>query len=135
MMAAARAYAGFFETLTQAGLADLDRFVVPEVRFVDPFNDVTGVEGMRRVLGRMFVDLPDARFRVSDVAVGQAAYLRWSFAGGRWAIEGMSEVHFAGDGRARLHVDHWDAAGQLYARIPVLGWVLRAVRRRVGTFP
>jgi steroid delta-isomerase len=135
MIAAARSYARFFETLTPATLADLGQVVVPGVRFVDPFNDVVGMDGMRRVLARMFADLPDARFAVSDVAVGDAAYLRWRFAGGRWTIEGVSEVHFAADGRATLHVDHWDAAAQLYQRIPVLGAAIRAVRRRIGMFP
>lgn len=135
MMAAATAYGRFFETLTPAALDGLDRVVTPDVRFVDPFNDVVGSDGMRRVLARMFDDLPDARFSVTDVAVGSAAYLRWRFAGGRWAIEGVSEVHFADDGRARMHVDHWDAGAQLYARVPVLGAAIRAVRRRVGTFP
>ncbi|WP_374447663.1 nuclear transport factor 2 family protein [Stella sp.] len=135
MIAAATAYGRFFETLAPAALERLDEVVVPEVRFVDPFNDVVGIDGMRRVLARMFADLPDARFAVTDVAVGAAAYLRWRFTGGRWAIEGVSEVHFAADGRASLHVDHWDAAAQLYQRVPVLGMAIRAVRRRVGVFP
>lgn len=88
MIAAATSYARYFEALTPAGLAGLERVVVADVRFVDPFNDVTGVDGMRRVLARMFADLPDARFAVTDIATGEAAYLRWRFAGGRWAIEG-----------------------------------------------
>lgn len=133
MIAAAEAYGRFFETLTPAALDDLERFVVPDVHFVDPFNDVVGSAAMRRILARMFADLPDVRFTVTDIAVGRAGYLRWRFTGGRWAFEGVSELHFADDERGRRHLDHWDAAGQLYARLPLLGSVIRAVRRRVGS--
>lgn len=133
MIAAAEAYGRYFETLTPAALDDLERFVVPEVHFVDPFNDVVGSAEMRRILARMFADLPDAHFTVTDVAIGRAGYLRWRFTGGRWTFEGVSELDFAADGRVRRHLDHWDAAGQLYARLPILGSVIRAVRRKVGS--
>jgi hypothetical protein len=76
---------------------------------------------------------------VTDRATsGRTAYLRWTFAfrpKGRaavWTIEGMSEVAFDADGRALSHVDHWDAGGQFYARLPVLGTLIRLVKRRLA---
>jgi steroid delta-isomerase len=46
-------------------------------------------------------------------------------------ITGMSEIHFAPDGRISEHIDHWDSGGQFYERIPVLGWLIRLVRKRL----
>ena len=44
----------------------------------------------------------------------------------------MSEVTLAEDGRVLAHIDHWDPAAQLYERVPVLGAVLRMIRRRLA---
>jgi hypothetical protein len=44
----------------------------------------------------------------------------------------MSEVAFGADGRALSHIDHWDAGGQFYARLPVLGTLIRLVKRRLA---
>jgi steroid delta-isomerase len=35
------------------------------------------------------------------------------------------------DGRVVYHRDYWDAAGELYERIPLLGALMRGVRRRL----
>jgi len=32
-----------------------------------------------------------------------------------------------------LHRDYWDAAGELYAKLPLIGAVMRWLRRRAGT--
>jgi len=48
-----------------------------------------------------------------------------------FALEGMSEIRFAPDGRIAEHIDHWDSGAQFYARIPVLGWLIGLVRNRL----
>ena len=78
--------------------------------------------------------MADPRFAIADSAVGaEIGCIRWRFTGsvrGREVeIDGMSELRFAPDGRIREHVDHWDAAGQVYARLPLVGRLIRALRR------
>lgn len=136
-MAAARRYAGFFEALSPQTLPELRQHVTEEVHFRDPFNDFTGRERMERAFRHMFELLDEVRFEVRDMACSDtAAYLRWTMIyrskqGPAQRIEGMSEVVLAGDGRVQAHIDHWDAAGQLYERLPILGGLLRLVRRRL----
>jgi steroid Delta-isomerase len=131
-------YAAFFETLSPASLPHLDRLVTDDVVFRDPFNDTRGAAAMRRVFVRMFADVADPRFVVTAAArEGDVAFLRWEFTGrtGRRTLrlEGVSEIRFAANGRVSAHIDHWDSAGQLYEHLPVLGWVLRRLRRRLGS--
>ena len=80
--------------------------------------------------------LEDLTVVVTDVAFGRSVYLKWRFAwrlkGRDWVVEGVSEIDFDQAGLVRSHVDHWDAAGQIYARIPGLGWLMRLVARRAG---
>lgn len=134
------AYAAFYETLTPASLARLADHVTPDVHFRDPFNDVRGIDRLRRILEHMFSVTDNSRFVVTDRAFGaDAAYVRWRYtfrpkgaAGAPWEIVGLSELSFGADGRVISHIDHWDAAGQFYERIPVLGALLRLARRRVA---
>jgi hypothetical protein len=39
------------------------------------------------------------------------------------------------EGRVVEHSDYWDAAEQLYGRLPLSGVVLRAIRRRLQLAP
>jgi hypothetical protein len=88
----------------------------------------------------MFADVGAPRFIVLHHAgSGLRRYVRWRFeatARGRGAaplvIEGMSEIELAPDGRIAAHIDHWDAGRQVYERVPLLGWLLRRIRRRIG---
>jgi hypothetical protein len=68
--------------------------------------------------------------------IAGVAFIRWDFTfkpkGSRDTIvwQGMSEVHFGIAGRVVAHYDHWDA-GQLYEKIPILGAMIRFVRRKM----
>ena len=131
------AYGRYFETLTPDTLPEIARIATPDMRFRDPFNDVRGIDNVVRLLATMYAH-GTPRFEILDQALGQSAgYILWRFTndpgGGRapFVITGMSEIHFAPDGRISEHIDHWDSGGQFYERIPVLGWLVRLVRRRL----
>lgn len=130
------AYARFYETLSPDELDGLRGLVAPGVRFKDPFNDVRGVDALIRVTASMF-RFGRPRFEIIDRALSErAGYLLWRYtvdtaAGNPRIIEGMTELRFDGEGRVVEHIDHWDAAGQVYEKLPLLGAVLRLVRRRL----
>jgi len=139
MREVAEAYARLLEALTADSLDDLRAVATPDVHFRDPFNDVHGVDRMIAAFGHAFTAADDVRFTVHDTALsGTTAYLRWTFVCRPRAlkapleIEGMSEVRFDAHGRVTAHLDYWDAGQGFYERIPVLGGVLRRVRRRLA---
>lgn len=138
--AAAARWARFFETLTPESLDALERLCRADVRFSDPFNEVQGVEALRRIFLHMFETTAGPRFTVLDIAFGASAvYYRWRFsfrprtrsAAAEWVIEGVSEVHFDEIGLVVSHVDHWDAASQIHARLPLVGRLMRWLTRRL----
>ena len=134
------AYAAFFEGLSLERLHRLDELCAPEVRFRDPFNDLRGVAQFQAVLAKMFRDLAEPRFEVTDRAVSnRACYLRWTFTfrgvgsnEGPRRIEGVSEVHLNAAGKVVAHIDHWDAGTQIYERVPLLGFLVRMIKRRLS---
>ena len=140
LRAAVAAYVSALEGLTPETLPGWRALCAPAMRFRDPFNDVAGIDAAEAVFRKMFEDISQIRFRVSDSAVsGRTAYLRWRFAfrlrGRDWTIDGMSEVVFDEDGRVVAHIDHWDAASQFYETIPLLGSLIRLVKRRLSAAP
>ncbi len=141
--AAIDAYVRFFETLTPETLDALRDHVAPDVRFKDPFNDVTGIDAITAIFEHMFETVEEPAFRVLHRA--QSAeddsvwFLRWrltgrlpALLGGDWHVAGMSEIHLAPDGRVAAHIDYWDAGRHLYERLPLIGPIIRLLRRRAG---
>lgn len=137
MRASLDAYLAAFEAMTPERLDVFDAVCAPDVRFADPFNDVTGLDRFKDVFRHMYDTLDGPRFVILDSAVGsRAGYIRWRFEffmrRRAMTIDGMSEVEFGPDGRVTCHIDHWDAGGQVYARIPVIGALVRWVRGRLA---
>jgi len=130
-------YIAFFEDMTPASLAQLDDVFTDSARFIDPFNDVRGIAKIKRVFEHMYATVETPRFSVTEyVYTDPVCYLRWTFTfstrGRPQKIDGVSRVQFDVDGKAAEHVDFWDPSRQLYERIPVLGKILKRVRRRLG---
>ena len=70
-----------------------------------------------------------------DAADPSAALIRWDLdgvlGGTPWHVSGMSELRLSDDGRVSLHIDHWDSGRQFFERLPLIGWLLRQIRRRL----
>lgn len=137
-LASLRAY---WEGLTPERLAALDTVYAPGASFRDPFNDVQGVAEIRRVFERMYETLDEPRFTIVETILeGERAVLVWDFDFRIKLlrpklvrrIHGLSVVRFAPDGRVAYHRDYWDAAGELYAKLPLVGPLMRYLARRVG---
>jgi len=136
--AAARRYAAFLERVAPDNLGELRELTAPDVRFKDPFNDVRGQERMIRVFADLFEVARDVRFEVREIACNdRACFILWDFActprraRQTWHFRGVSEVRVDDGGRVALHIDHFDAGGQFYARLPVIGALVRFVQRRL----
>ena len=131
----------FFETLTPQSVAQLGAFYAPKARFVDPFNDVSGVAAIAHIFEHMFVSLVQPRFVVIErVLQGSQCFLTWEFrfyfkgfkAGQEQVILGASHLVLSESGLVTLHRDYWDAAQELYEKLPVLGSVMRWLKRCVN---
>jgi steroid delta-isomerase len=132
-------YGRFWTELRPGSTRELLALACPDLEFRDPFNVVVGAERVVALLDHMFAHASDIRFDVLRHAwADETAFYRWDFAcrlrrpATTLRIAGVSEVRFDAGGRVASHVDHWDAAAQVYERIPLLGTVLRLVRRRLA---
>jgi steroid delta-isomerase len=130
----------YWEQLSPENLERLHEVYTGNAYFSDPFNEVYGVEPIRGVFAHMFETLHQPRFTILDtVADGSGAFLVWDFdfrikslkPDLTRRIHGASHIRFAPDGRVSYHRDYWDAAGELYAHLPLAGPLVRFLGRRM----
>ena len=131
------ALAGFYETLTPGSLGRLAELYCADAWFKDPFNEVTGLPGIERIFRHMFEQVEAPRFEVLErIRQGDQAMLGWLFSfgppGRRIEVRGASHLRFAADGRVVRHRDYWDPAEELYAKLPLIGALMRWLQRRLS---
>jgi ketosteroid isomerase-like protein len=130
-----------FESITPADVSRLGEFYASDARFKDPFNEVQGVPAIRGIFEHMFRTLEAPRFVIHDAIVqGGQCFLTWDFVfrlkragSGELVVRGGSHLKLADDGRISLHRDYWDVAEELYEKLPVLGALMRWLKRRVNS--
>lgn len=132
----------FFETLAPADVAALGRLYAADARFKDPFNEVQGVPAIERIFGHMFTALDQPRFVVTGrVVQGPQCFLTWEFLfafrnfdkGVTQTVRGASHLVFDDQGLVTLHRDYWDAAEELYEKLPMVGGLMRWFKKRANS--
>jgi steroid delta-isomerase len=129
----------FFETLSPQSVAELPKFYATDCRFRDPFNDVRGIPAAQAIFHHMFERLDNPRFYVRERMVdAPRVMLTWDFEFRfrGWQPQTMQRIHgaslitFDADGLVAVHRDYWDAAEELYEKLPLLGPLLRLLKRQ-----
>lgn len=128
---------GFFETISPDSVAQLSRIYADDVFFKDPFNEVRGTAAVTKIFEHMFRQVDAPRFVVtSSVLQGDEAFLTWDFlfrmkrfSRDEQCIRGATHLRFDDEGRVSLHRDYWDAAEELYEKLPLLGALMRGLKR------
>ena len=131
----------FFEQLHPADLAHLDRYYASDARFKDPFNEVQGLAAIRDIFRHMFAALEHPHFVITGrVEQGPQCFLTWEFRfafrsyaqGVEQTIRGATHLVLDDAQRITLHRDYWDAAEELYEKLPGLRVLMRWLKKRAS---
>ncbi len=129
----------FFEQLQPADLADLGQHYAPDARFKDPFNEVQGLAAIRDIFRHMFATLQHPHFVITGrVEQGRECFLTWEFRfafssyarGVEQTVRGATHLVLDEHHRITLHRDYWDAAEELYEKLPGVGMLMRWLKHR-----
>jgi ketosteroid isomerase-like protein len=142
--AALQRVAHFFEHLQPEDVARLADIYTSDAFFKDPFNEVQGVPAIADIFTHMFDALEAPRFVITQqVQQGNQCFVTWDFlfampqiqGGQTQTIRGASHLVLRedlGTWRVAVHRDYWDAAEELYEKLPVLGSLMRWLKRRAN---
>ncbi len=134
--------AHYFETLTPESVGQIKSLYASTARFKDPFNDVRGTAEIERIFQHMYVSLTQPRFVIVEQIVdGSQAFLTWEFRFKFKRFDTQTEqvvlgsTHLVLDerGQISLHRDYWDAAEELYEKLPVVGSLMRWLKGRANS--
>lgn len=143
--AEAQAQARFAEFFSSFSPDRVQRLVpqtyAADVYFNDTLKAVRGREQLGHYLSESAAAVEDCRVEIvstTPVLPGECL-VRWTmmirfkrFRRGEdtWSI-GMSHLRFDQHGRVIYHQDYWNAADGLFQHVPLLGWMIRAIKRRL----
>ena len=94
------------------------------------------------IFAHMFEALEQPRFVVTGrVVQGQQCFLTWDFLfafkdfhkGMTQTVRGASHLVLDSQGQVTLHRDYWDAAEELYEKLPVVGALMRWLKKRANS--
>jgi ketosteroid isomerase-like protein len=132
----------FFESMQSSDVFRLHEIYCSNAKFKDPFNQVQGTEAIGQIFSHMFASMKQPRFVVTtQLQQGSECFLTWDFLfsipglkkGSIQTIRGASHLKLKqenGVWKIEMHRDYWDAAEELYSKLPVLGSLMRWLQRR-----
>jgi steroid Delta-isomerase len=132
----------FFEQLSPANVSRMGDIYASDARFKDPFNEVQGLTQIEQIFSHMYVSLHEPHFIVTDaIAQGDACFLVWDFkfrfkrfdTVNLQTVRGCSHLKLQADGRIVDHRDYWDAAEELYEKLPAVGALMRWLKTRANS--
>lgn len=131
----------FYQTLTPASVERFGAFYAEDAYFKDPFNEVRGLPAIRRIFAHLFEQVEEPRFIVTEkLGAGEAAMLVWEFSfrvrrfgtARALLLRGVSHLRFDASGKVAYHRDYWDAAEELYMKLPLLSGLMRGLQRALA---
>ena len=143
--AALQVVVNFFEHLQPTDVQRIAELYTTDAQFKDPFNEVQGTAAIERIFTHMFDSLESPRFVITQrVLQGTQAFVTWDFLfamprmnyGQTQTVRGATHFVFredAGVWRVALHRDYWDAAEELYEKLPIVGGLMRWLKRRINS--
>ena len=123
----------WYATLSLDTLPDIRRLYTSNASFKDPFNDVIGVESIEKIFVHMFNTTEHPRFIIGEtMQQEQRAFLTWEFIftlnRKEYTVRGATHLHFDDAGLVTMHRDYWDAAEELWQKLPIIGTAVRWLR-------
>lgn len=131
----------FYETISPASVARIADVYAADAYFKDPFNEFNGVHKIEAVFLHMFRQLDNPRFVVRGWSgTDDEGFVIWDMhfrsrflrGDGDQTIHGVSHIRFGESGKVSYHRDYWDTGEELYAKLPVIGWLIRRLRRALA---
>ena len=126
-----------YEHLSQKSIPTLINCYALQACFKDPFQEVVGHIAITEIFEHMFNQLDHPTFIIRQTLIKDLdVALLWDFRFSlkRWnknppCFEGVSWLRFNQDFLVEKHQDFWDPAEGIYEKLPLIGPIMRGLKR------
>ena len=131
-------FKAIYQHLDAKNIDLLDSIYTQEIRFVDPLHSIEGLPRLKAYCRELYSNVGYCGFVFGDEIIHRhEAYLQWVMefshprlnGGGAIFLPGVSCLKFAD--KVSFHRDYYDAGAMLYEHIPVMGSIVRWLKRRL----
>ena len=118
-------YIDLFSNLSPDNINEFDNLISKNIIFVDPFNNIKGINAFKNIFYHMFENVKEPRFFILDYSINkQRVFMKWKMTFYAFkslqTIEGMSELILNDLGKVVSHTDYWDTLNSLFIKIPFI---------------
>ena len=126
-----------FEGLSLGTVDHLIDLYSTDAFFKDPFNEVRGQHDIKKIFVHMFEQVDQPKFIVlAEISNSNQACLTWEFRfrfkdeSHQQVIRGCSWLTISHN-LITEHRDYWDAAEELYEKLPLIGSLMRLLKKKL----
>ncbi|WP_417346748.1 nuclear transport factor 2 family protein [Ferrimonas sp.] len=132
-------FVALYEELDHRQLYRLGELYHPQACFIDPLHRVEGLDNLTHYFEGLYRNLQQCRITIHDQMVSDdQAALYWTMElnharlnGGRTvSLDGHSHLKF--NALIHYHRDYFDAGQMLYEQLPLLGTLIKAVKKKAA---
>ncbi|MCZ4371026.1 nuclear transport factor 2 family protein [Vibrio diazotrophicus] len=132
--------AQFYQQLNKDNLHLLPEVYHKHVVFEDAAHRIEGLEALQSYFANLYENVERCEFSIAEQhQSNDNGFITWTMhlqhpklsGGNPIDVNGMSHLKFA-DGKVISHRDYFDLGEMLYEHIPLLGGIIRSIKRRLG---
>jgi ketosteroid isomerase-like protein len=125
----------WYAQLSPESLENIDQFYESDAKFKDPFNEVAGIQAIKKIFDHMFLTTNNPHFVFfNTIEQGNQAFVTWVFHfglnGREYSVNGSSHLQYDENGLMTDHRDYWDAAEELWQKLPLIGGIVFWLRQK-----
>lgn len=133
-------FKALFNELDKGNLNKLQQVYSEQIRFQDPFGQVTGLDELTHYFAGAYNNVISCSFEFGTPIVdGAWIALPWVMklrhkrirGGKEILVDGISQLEIE-DGRVSYHRDYFDAGQLLYENLPAVGKIIRWIKGQAG---
>lgn len=130
-----------FNGLDRDHMHVLDDFYAAGVTFEDPLGRIEGLDALREYYANMYRNVSAIQFDFAEEVVqGDTHVVVWTMTvqasglnhGRPVLLEGNSLIRFGSDDKVVYHRDYFDMGAMVYEYVPVLGFFVNVVKKRLA---
>ncbi|OLO04141.1 nuclear transport factor 2 family protein [Salinicola socius] len=132
-------FCALFQPLTADGLPALAECYSDDVDFTDPLHHHVGRDDLMAYYAKLMEGVQHCHFDFhTRQSVDDTSFLTWTMQlahprlrnGRNVTVAGCSHLQWRGQ-RVCRHRDYFDVGAMLYEHLPVMGWMVRGVKKRL----
>ncbi len=113
-----------------------------DICFVDPAHELRGLTRLKEYFANLYSNISSIKFQFHNhLRLGDEGYVQWQMifshprlkGGESINVAGASYLRFNDSGRVYFHRDYFDLGAMLYEQLPIMGRIIIALKRSIGT--